>query len=388
MKDIIQFLKSFWRELPNYDSKVFAKNQNDAEDLVSELKWRATEVQKSEAQYQAAKDKRIQLQSSHTEFLSEDGFTPEYISEKRSRFFILLFTPIFSGLSIATGIYIIFGISIGLAILAGLMLSFLSFFLALNDKFLERNSKRRSYSFIIFLALDTVILIVGLTIGLISQIPKGFLIAHSLLCIFAVVLNFLMLKHSSKYHEDSVRKRIKRNHDGLKSHEKRLEQNLEIQWKKVRRIFNGLRKLAITIRRDFVAHNYDPSTVRMSRDTRMVLNQIFGYDLFPITGERILPRDYKWDTEQITIWPENDQYPLPRIIPNIWPYSTSGFRSVGTGTFAENEWSQAEEQSQGDYNAPEESVNPGATPENPHSKQVADRNNSGVNQPFDSEIEL
>lgn len=388
MKDIIQFLKNFLRELPNNNSKVFDKNQNDAEDLVSELKWKDTEIQKSEAQYQAARDKRIQLQSNHAEFLSEDGFTPEYISEKRSRVFVLLFTPIFSGLSIATGIYIIFGISVELAILAGLILSFLSFFLALNDKFLERNSKRRSYSFIIFLTLDAVILIVGLTIGLISQIPKGFLIAHSLLCVFAVVLNFLMLKHSSKHHEDSVRKKIKRNHDGLKSHEKQLEKNLESQWQEVRRIFNGIRKLAIRVRRDFVAHNYDPSTVRMSRDTRMVLNQIFGYDLFPITGERILPTDYRWDTEQITNWPENDQYALRRIIPRVWPYLTTGFRPVGTGTAAENGSSQAEGQSQGDYNTPEESVNPEANSENPHSNQDTDTDNPGVNQPYDSETEL
>jgi len=318
MKNIFTNTKDF------PDSKNFALNQHKAEVLViNTIPGQYKEHQEVQTEMEDVNVKKQEILSANSEFLDENGFTPTYKTEKRSRWRILVCTPIFSGLSIATGVNIIFGLNIVLAIFTGILISVVSFFLALNDKVLENLPPvKKGYTYLLFLAIDAVVLIVGLFIGLNNGIPTEYMVIHILLCVFAVVLNYSMLKHSEKFYEDKVRTKIKEQFDKLKDLEERLKTRLDTLSKNIRSYISELGVLAVTIRGNFVSHNYDPSTIRMSQETRMVLNQFFGYDLFPIVADMILAPDFEWNRQQITRWNPDTSSIYPEVLPVFGPFST------------------------------------------------------------------
>lgn len=303
------------------DTKNFAINQQKAEMLViSTIPEQYKLLQQVQSEMEDVDENIQNMLTKNKEFLDENGFTSAYRIERKSRLKILLFTPIFSGLSIATGVNIIFGLNIALAILIGILISVVSFFLALKDKVLENKStdkasRKKNFTYLLFLAIDAVVLIVGLLIGLSNGIPIEYMVIHTLLCLFAVALNFSMLKHSEKYNEDKVRADIKERYDKLNG----IEGNKKTQFDKfagtIRSQITELATMAVNLRGNFVSNNYNPSLIRMSQETRMVLNQFFGYDLFPVVGDMILAPDFVWNRQQLTTWSPDTTSIYPEVLP-------------------------------------------------------------------------
>ena len=367
------------------DSQAFAANQHTADTLViNTIPGKYSELKRTREELESIQYQKQECLTTNATFLNDSGFTPSYLTERKSRAMILRFTPVFSGLSIATGLNIIFGMDILLAICLGLSLSILSFFLALNDKVLENSSNKKELTYLLFLAIDAVVLIVGLVIGLSNSIPNEYMAVHVMLCLFAVALNFSMLKHADKYNEDKIRERIKTLFLEIKDKEEKTMAKLETIRQELFKLFSELGAKAVALREGFVAHNYNPSTIRMSEETRMVLNQYFGYDLFPIVGDMILQPDAVWNRRQITKWASESTSIYPEIMP-VFGHFSSNTRFVLDQPVNEPPLRPLSESNQ---TSDTRTNSNGASANNSHSNDTMDNVDPSVFQTPESETEL
>lgn len=316
-------ITSIFRRTRNFpDSKEFARNQFKADQLVvNTLPLLYNKYSKTQVEAEEMQEKKTGFIASNSEFLAEDGFTPDYRNDKKNRQNVLYATPFLSGLSVATGLYIIFGLNIFGAILIGLTLAYTSFYLALLDKVLE-SEDRMKWTFLLFLAVDAVLLIVGMFIGISNEVPSVYLYIHVIFCSFALLINFSMIKHAENYNQDKVRAYKKDQLDAIKNMENKLLADVSRLRTEISRLVSELGSYAVTLRAGFVAHNYDPSTLRMSLDTRIAVNQFFGYDLFPVIDAIVAP-DYVWERRAITKWNEDTNSKYPEILSEYGPFSST-----------------------------------------------------------------
>ena len=331
-------ITSFLNNTRNFpDSKEFAGNQYKADQLVvNTLPKLHKKYSKRLEDLEQTKEKKTVFINSNEEFLCEGGFTPEYLNEKETRRKVMNATPILTGLSITTGLYIIFGTNIFLTAILGLILAYASFYLALYDKVLKSEDEKK-WTFLLFLAIDAVLLIVGLFIGISNNVPSIYLMIHVIICGFALILNYSMIKHAENFNQDKIKEKKKVQLDLLKEQETKIEGEVSKLKMELGNQMSDLGSQAVILRAGFVAHNYDPSTLRMSLDTRMALNQFFGYDLFPVI-DAIVPPDYIWERRAITKWNEDTSSKYPEILSVHGPFSStatftvpSANRQIGNG---------------------------------------------------------
>lgn len=304
------------------DSKEFALNQYKADQLVvTSLPLTFKKYEEAKEKVEQAQEKTAQFVDKNAGFLCETGFTPEYLTERKNRRNLMRATPILSGLSIATGLYIIFAMNFFLAALLGISIGYASFYFARMDKVLE-SDERLKWTFLIFLAIDAVLLVIGLAIGLSNEVPMVYLFIHVLICVFALLLNFSMIKHAENFNQDKTRGTKKVQFENLKKLEEKLLSEVLKFKEELRKLVNEVGSQAVALRANFVAHNYDPSTLRMALDTRIALNQFFGYDLFPVVDEIVSP-DYAWDRRSITKWNVDTSSKYPEILSEYGPFSST-----------------------------------------------------------------
>lgn len=360
------------------DSKEFARNQFKADQLVViTLPLLYDKYSKTQTEVEEARQKKSDFISSNTAFLCENGFTPEYDNERKNRNKVLNATPILSGLSVATGLYIIFGLNIIGTVIIGLALAYASFKLALWDKVLESKDGFK-WTFLLFLAIDAVLLIVGLFIGITNQVPSIYLFIHVIICGFALLLNCSMIKHAENHNQDKVKLSKKDQLDSFRDIQTGLSGELSKLKLELEKLVRELGTYAVILRAGFVAHNYNPSTLRMSVDTRMALNQFFGYDLFPVIDAIVSP-DYVWERTAITKWNENTSSKYPGILSEFGPFSSSATFTVSPDRQIYN----GNVVAQGILN---ESNNPISEENSPNPSSVI--NNASVFQSPESENEL
>jgi len=281
---ISDILKGFIRS-NNVNPEAFAKAQDDCQKLVlATIPLKYKEKQRTQDKLQQMLDQKATTESLYSEEFNDRGLTPKYLNQRSNRRRVIFGATTLEGLATAITLNFMFGLQLLLALFLGLSIAVIVFFAASADKVAGRELHSK-WTWGILVSYNLILAIIGVIIGILSEAEPIFMIVHVLLSVLSFIFILTALKYAEQYDHDKMISKVKVQYDELLSSIIKFQQNLEKTEFEMIKLMEELSKRAIDCYNLFQQLNNNPENLRFCTQTRLILNQVFHEDIFPIPQE-------------------------------------------------------------------------------------------------------
>jgi len=265
------------------DSEAFAKAQDDCQKLaLTTIPAKFKEIQRERNNIHSLLEQKSQLEEQYADEFNENGLRPEYLNQRSNRRRVILGATILESMATAFTLHLMFGIQIPLALAAGLIIALIVFFAASADKVAGKELPAR-WTWIVLIAYNLFLAVVGVILGSMAGADPIYLIIHVIISTISFLFIRTALKYAEEFSRDRMISKVKKHYDKIMENIKKLQLKLNKLENDFKKLLESINRRAIDCFNQFLLHGRDESNLRFVTQTRLVLNQVFHEDVFPIS---------------------------------------------------------------------------------------------------------
>lgn len=261
----------------------FRNNQNECERIIlTETPNVFNEIQLNTQRQNELQREQLEIENRYPDEVDTRGLTPEYRVNRSRRNRVVVIASGLEGLSTAFTFNMMFAMPWIYAIPIGIFLACLVFIAASSDRVLGVGLPMQ-WSFLVLASYNLFIMLLGIALGLKNHAEMEFLLVHAFLSIISFFFILTALKYSAAIHHDHIIAETIKARNRILSEIKQVRQTLNDLNKRLRQVMDRFVNLALECRNDFFDLGRDPNTLILQTRPRVILNQFFGEDVFPIS---------------------------------------------------------------------------------------------------------
>lgn len=263
------------------DPQTFAKDQKLCQIIVHQLvPSNYYEIKREESKLQSLLEKKGQIEDKYTDVFDENGLRPEYLNEKVIRRRVIYSATLLEGVATGFTFHMMLGLPLLFAISIGLIVAAIVFYFASAEKVLSKNTSAKR-NWLIIAAYNFIIALVGIILGILSDIDYLYLVVHIVLSGLSFFCIYTALNHAEQYSKDCLISIVKKKYNKVINDINKCKARLTKLNEELTKLINVLREKAIDCHNQFRSYNSDERILILDPTTRIVLNNILKIDVFP-----------------------------------------------------------------------------------------------------------